>query len=92
MMEIKITIHVPSCSSFSLSLCHSLAIVASLFTCIRACPVFIYSFVYSLIMLNPFVQEIMEEAQSQRLFALEQVNLLVHFDGFVSLNCLIMHK
>lgn len=33
------SIHTPSFLSVCLSLCHSLPIVASLFTCIRACPV-----------------------------------------------------
>lgn len=44
-----------------------------------------HSFIYSLITLNPFSnfwQEIIA-AEQIRLFSLRQVNLLVHFDGFI---------
>lgn len=36
----------PSLSLSAICLCHSLLIVASLFTCIRACPVRLLSFIY----------------------------------------------
>lgn len=53
-------------------------------SCVRLLS-FIHSFIYSLITLNPFLnfwQEIMAE-QSRFVFSLGQVNLLVHFDGFI---------